>query len=313
VEAANKTLACTWKPDSLYFDTDCAAWKAWTTSSDIFKSAGADATFVNFLEDSDVKVRLLGAYHLGVDSERKWVNDAALSGRVIAAAVAETVSHWEIDEHGKAIARIQYAKTGNWAQAKAALDGTTLKTLVQNALDTLLEYNETNADVWEYVKGKTKDADKTVAKWALYGFQGLSTRKQEACKVFSDYLADDKLGPYVASALAYQSNECTTFLDAVLDQTEKSAKAGNISDSDSCYAMGRVTTNIKSTDAQKKRAVKVLNEILDNKHIEGYLRGAALRNLWDSDHAKAKAAAAKYAKDQNSSLAGAAKDILAKT
>jgi hypothetical protein len=312
VAMAKKALACTWKADSLSFDTDCADWKAWTNSSDVFNTATSDATFVNMLEDPDVKVRVLATYHLGYDSERKWVNDPALSGRVIAAAAAETQSHYNIDAQGKAVARIVYTKSGNWAQAKAALDGTALKSMVRTALDYLLDYNETNAQVWDYVKSKTKDPDKSIAEWAVYGFGGLDTRKQDACKVFSDLLGDDRVGGDAASALALQSNECTGFLDATITAAEGRAKAGNASDVDWPNAMERVVQNVKASDAQKKKALETLNELATNTHIDGWLRASSLRDLWEVDHVKGKGLAARLLHDKDSSVASAAKDVMAK-
>lgn len=312
VAAAKNTLACTWKGDSLYFDTDCPAWKTWTQTADIFKVPAADATFVNFLEDTDVKVRLLGAYHLGVDSERNWVTDKGLTDRVIATAAAETVPHWEIDEHGKALGRIRYDKTGNWAQAKAAIEGTALKTLRRWAVENLPHYNETNAEVWEYVKGKVKDSDKDVAYAAITGFKWLETRKPDACKIFADAITDDRIAAYAASALAQQNYECNSSLDLVLDQADGHNKASTIKDSDWCYALQYLSKNIKASDAQKKRAIKLLGDILDNKHIEGSARASALRNLYEADHAKGKAAAKKYAADKDTSIASAAKDVTAK-
>ena len=58
--------------------------------------------------------------------------------------------------------------------------------------------------------------------------------------------------------------------------------------------------------------MKLLGDILDNKHVEGYARASALRNLYEVDHAKGKAAAKKYAADKDTSIASAAKDVTAK-
>jgi hypothetical protein len=311
VAAAKKALACPWKGDSISFDTDCADWKAWTATNDIYTSAGSDATLVNMIEDPDVKVRVLACVHLGEDSDRKWVNDAAMSSRVIAAAAAETQPHYEVDQLGRALARIQYAKTGNWPQAKAALDGTTLKTMERLALDWLLDFNETNADVWNWVVAKTKDADKSTAEGAVYGLAGLSTRRAEACKVWAGLLSDDRVGADAASDLCSE-DECAASFDAAIDATEARAKAGTVSDVDWPNAMTNVAKNLKASDAQKKRGLAILAEIADNTHIEGWVRGSAVRDLYEANHAKGKALAAHFTHDKDSSLSSAAKDVLAK-
>ena len=311
VAAAKKAMACTWKGDSTSFDTDCADWKAWTATNDIYTTAGSDVTFINMVEDPDVKVRLLACEHLGYDSDRKWVGDAALSSRVIAAAAAETQPHYEVDALGKAVARIQYAKTANWAAAKTALEATPLKTMERNALDWLLDFNETNADVWNWVKGKTKDADKSTAEGAVYGFVGLSTRRADSCKVWGDLLADDRVGGDCANDICSQG-ECTAFFDPTLDATEGRAKSGNAPDSDWPSAMSNLVRNVKASDAQKKRADAVLNELATNPHIEGYVRASAIRSMYDADHAKGKALAARFLHDKDSSIESAAKDVLAK-
>ena len=311
VAAAKKAMACTWKGDSTSFDTDCADWKAWTATNDIYTTAGADATFLNMLEDSDVKVRLLACEHLGYDSDRKWVTDAASSSRVIAAAAAETQPHYEVDALGKAVARVQYSKTGNWAAAKKALEATALKTMERNALDWLLDFNETNADVWDWVKSKTKDTDKSTAEGAVYGFVGLSTRRAEACKVWADLLADDRVGGDCASDICSQQ-ECTAFFDPVLDATEGRAKSGSAPDSDWPGAMSNLGRNIKATDAQKKRAESILTELATNTHIEDYVRASAIRDMYEVDHAKGKAFAARFLHDKDSSVASAAKDVESK-
>jgi hypothetical protein len=311
VAAAKKAMACTWKGDSVSFDTDCADWKAWTASNDLYNTAASDGTFVNMLEDADVKVRLLGCYHLGYDSDRKWVSDAAMSSRVIAAAAAETQPHYEVDALGKAVARIQYAKTGNWAAAKAALEATALKSMERSALDWLLDYNETSADVWDWVKGKTKDPDKSTAIGAVYGFVGLNTRRADACKVWGDLVPDDRVGAPAASDLCAQV-ECASLFDTVLDAAEGRAKSGNAADSDWASAMSNLARSIKATDAQKKRAEGVLTELASNVHIEGYVRAAAIRTMYEVDHGKGKALAARFAHDKDSSVDSAAKDTLAK-
>jgi hypothetical protein len=311
VAAAKKAMACTWKGDSTSFDTDCADWKAWTATNDIYTTAGSDGTFINMVEDPDVKVRLLASEHLGYDSDRKWVSDAALSSRVIAAAAAETQPHYEVDALGKAVARVQYAKTGNWAAAKKALEGTALASMRRNALDWLLDFNETNSDVWDWVKSKTKDADKNTAEGAVYGFVGLTTRRAEACKVWADLLADDRVGGDCASDICSQG-ECTAFFDPTLDATEGRAKSGNAPDSDWPIAMSNLARNVKASDAQKKRADTILNELATNTHVEGYVRASAIRNMYEVDHAKGKALAARFIHDKDSSIESAAKDVLAK-
>jgi hypothetical protein len=311
VAAAKKAMACPWKGDSTSFDTDCADWKAWVATSDVYKVAAADATFINMIEDPDVKVRLLASEHLGHDSERKWVTDPALSGRVIAAAAAETQSHYGVDAMGKAVAHIDFSKTGNWAAAKTALEGTSLKSMERSALDWLLDFNETNAEVWDWVKSKLKDPDKSTAGAAVFGFVGLSTRRADACKVWADMLPDDRIGASCASHISGQT-ECAPQFDATLDAADGHAKNANATDSDWPYSMGKIAKSVKATDAQKKRAIAIITSFANNTHVDGYVRAGAIRAMYEADPAKGKALAAKFAKDPNSSIASAAKDVIAK-
>jgi hypothetical protein len=312
VAAAKTALACTWKSDSLSFDSDCAGWKAWTQSSDVYNTATSDTTFVNMLEDSDVKVRLLACYHLGYDSERKFTTNADLAKRIVAAAGAETQSHSYIDALAKAIAKIQHAKTGTWAQTKAVLDSTSIKSLDRWALDFLLDYNETDQQIWDYVKSRTKDPDKSIAEWAVYGFGSLSTRKDDACKVFVELLPDDRVGGDACSAIGLQSNDCASYVDTALQAADARTKAGNIADSDWATGLERIAQNVKTSDAQKKKAVAILDEIAANAHIDGWMRANAIRDVYEVDKMKGKLLAAKYLRDKDSTVASAAKDVAAK-
>jgi hypothetical protein len=308
VAAVAKALTCPWDPEALVFDGACPDLSRVPGPT----TAESAATFMSLLEDPDVKVRSLASGRLEMGLPEKWSTDVVLARRLIAAAASERLNHGGVMALGAELAAVDYAATGLWPAARAALEGTPLARLRKAALLGLLYHNEANQDVWDWVEAKTAGADLDDARIALLAISRPSGHKEEACKRLLEISADDRLGGDAFVVVTLQSSRCTAFAEEMLSAVETRVEAGARGEGRRWpEGLLQFVENPDATASQRKRAAQELGSIARSPKIDPSVRVEALRDLAEVDEAQGRALAAKLAHDGDERVTAAAKGILA--
>jgi hypothetical protein len=320
VALATKVEVCEWLTGMGTLDAACPEWKAWQDAKTWRSDGGlggatADATIVNLLEDSDIKVRALA-------SERIWAHgndlrkDPALVKRVLAAAAGETEAMGSQSnglgmQLGASAARLAspLAQTGLWPQLKSTLENAASPRVVAGALEDILDVND-NArmpEVWGWVKARTTDPNHDVASHALNAFTRIQPPTPDTCKLFTERLHDDFVGGQAASAVV---SYCPASIDAALAASEGRMKTDKHTAGPFYWtnAMSNVLRDAKASPAQKDLASAALRTlVLDTQSASGD-RSWALTNWEPPDMT----IVARLVSDKDASLAIFAKMRLAK-
>ena len=310
VTLAKSVLTCKW--GNYGFDSKCEALKTWK-KSETMKGGKADTTLVNFLEDSDVKVQWLGADALSRTGE-KYRTDQALAGKVVDAADKATDKQ-VVAAVGRAVGNMDLKKSGQADRVKKMLESHSNAELRQTlAGNTLFRNREVPGMFDLFVKLARTDKDPKVRKAAAAAFwTGTPNgKKEDVCKLWLE-LADDKdsdLAGHSAYHAAFTSSGggCTGQWDALLSLIERKAKAGQVKSSFMASALKYFYGQKKATDAQKKRALAIAKELVQNQQNDGSSRSSALEFVGKEDP-QGKAFAAKYLNDSEFFVKSAAKRI----
>lgn len=311
VKAAREAIKCEWSGG---FSTKCEAYSAFTKLE--AAKTGAEATFLNFLEDADEKVQFLGLVGLNKFGRSYKTDKQAVSkllgyvdkidGTVLAGAASNCVAgiHWQ--------------ETGALDRIKTIL--VEHKSLpVRRALVSRVLFSSGNADgMYDlYVKLAKSDNDKEVRRNAAGAFwtgtpQG---KHDEVCKLWLELVSDpdDDLAGHSAYHCAFWTNSggCTGQWDELLNVLDKKAKAGEIKHGMMGSSLRYLYKQKNVTDAQKKRVLEVAKEVVKNPKNNALVRSSMLKFIGENDPA-AKAFAAKYKDDPESFVQSEAAKILVK-
>jgi hypothetical protein len=310
VAAVRKALECPWDAESLGFDAACLDLNPSLLPAPT--TAASTVTFVSLLEDPDVKVRCIASARFEAGLRETWSTDVALARRIVAAAAAERLNHRGVISLGVALAAIDYAQTGLWPAAKAALEATPLARLRIAALERLLYDNEANQDVWDWVKARAVGTDPGEASVALLALTRPTTRKEEACKVLLGHMADDRLGGDAFLVMTLQSSRCTAFADEALAAIQARIKAGARGDGLRWpEGLLQLLQNPDAAAVQRKRAAQVLGSIALSPKVDPSVRVEAVRDLAEVDEAQGRALATRIFHDKDERVIAAAKEMLA--
>ncbi len=310
VDLARPVLGCKWTASG--FDHGCEALKAWN-ASDLLKDGKADGTLVNFLDDADEKVRLLGASGLS-HKGRTYRKDKGLATRVVDAADKEQ-SKPVVSALGRAAGTIDLTATGLADRVKTMLESHKNESLREALAGNTLFDNRDVPGMYElFVKLARSDKTPAVRRAAAAAFwTGTPTGKnEEVCKLWLELAADKDadLAGHSAYHCAFTSNGggCTGQWDALLSLIEKQAKNGEVRSSFTASALNYFYGQGKASDGQKKRALEIAKTLVKNPKNDGAARSAALDFVGKKDPA-GKAFAAQFENDSDFFVKSTAKRI----
>ena len=310
VELTKPVLTCKWA--SYGFDASCAAFKTWNESP-LFKNGAGDATLVNYLDDTEEKVRFLGARMLSQKGST-YRKDKALATRVVGAAEKEA-SKVVASPMGRAVGNIDLASVGLIPQVQKMIESHSNADMREALASGTLFANREAPGVYDlFVKLARADKDPKVRKAAAAAFwTGTPNGKHdEVCRLWLD-LAGDKDGD-LAGHSAYHcaftslNGGCTGQWDALLSLIERQAKNGTVKSSFTASALRYFYDQKKATSAQKKRAIAIAKQLVENTGNDGSARGTALDFVAKQDPG-GKAYATRFENDNEFFVKNAAKRI----
>jgi hypothetical protein len=305
------------KPNQKKGYYSCDKWGADFSDKQFEKDA--IPTFLNFLDDADVKVRAIG--ELGLGKTYDWRSDKAQAQRVINALknekapspidhslglkVADISSSAGLDDQIKAIAidpntslDARTALLAWWRGGEpayqavkanaASTDPGVQNAVVQGYINHFKEHTEEACTYWaDHLETTNPQANEYALGHMTGGWGGNTTGDTES----EDYITGGGGGP--SSSDDKRCSEAQ--LGKALDVIEKEFAAGK-SDSKLTYALGFMAKDKLTPKPLKDRTVKILKSMVEKK--DQYLRSSALRALVEADPAE-KAYAKKFAKDED--------------
>jgi len=310
VELSKPVLTCKWS--SYGFDSSCPAFKSWNESA-LFNNGAGDNTLVNYLDDADEKVRFLGARMLSQKGSA-YRKDKALATRVVDAADKET-SKVVISPLGRAVGGIDLASVGLIPRVQGLLESHSNADMREALASGTLFTNRDAPGVYDlFVKLARTDKDPKVRKAAAAAFwTGTPNGKHdEVCRLWLE-LAGDKdadLAGHSAYHCAFTSlnGGCTGQWDALLSLIERQAKGGTVRSSFTAAALRYFYDQKKASAAQKKRALAIAKQLVENTGNDASARSTALELVGKQDPG-GKAYAAKFENDKEFFVKSAAKRI----
>jgi hypothetical protein len=279
----------------------------------------AAKTFINLLDDPDVKVRAVGVYGLSKDSS--WEDDKDLATRVInglkkekapspidaswALAVREIPTSTGVDDQIKALA-LDPNTSGDvklniaaWWSSPAGYDvvknfaSSTDPNLINAAVQGYALHFDDHTDeacaYWvAHLETASKDANEYAIGHLTGGWDGNTTGDSDS----EDYITGGGGGPSSSDDKRCTADQLQKGLDLI---AKEFAAGGDYSDM--TYALAFLAKDAKSPDAIKKAAVTQLKAMVEKK---GYgLRSDALRALGDAGDPSLKDYINGFAKDDD--------------
>jgi hypothetical protein len=294
VDLAKKAITCK-QDDWGNFGTDCADYKAWEDSK-LFEDGKADATLVNFIEDSDDKVRTLAYTKLYYGSHTKTFEDKGLTDRILTAAENEKGEKL-IEKAGNIAGRVDVTATGAFDRIKKLFaSGPKPMKLALTSMVVASGNNYKNEDVWAWHKGLLQDADGDIRKKAMQTYWGTPSnmRGKDVCAIRAENFGHtDVLVAALACAHSSGTQNCIDDLDKAIAEVDKRHKAGQITDkaTDFLDVLGDPWKNAKVTDAQKKKKVEIAKSLATDTKLPDNIRRGALERVFQGDPAAGKALA----------------------
>jgi hypothetical protein len=310
VELARTVLECEWNDRGP--DSKCEALKSWR-DSDLLEKGKADATLVSMLEDTDRKVRWLGAERLSsLRTGTAYGEDEALSRRIVDAAKAETDEH-VANQLGSAVGRIRTDKVSFADEIKKLATDHPVERMRTGVLSTILLGNRDVDDVYDFVADLARTStDAPVRRRAVSAFWvgTPQSRTADTCKLWLELASDDdkEIAGEAAYLCSFFGRGCNEEWDPLLDIVEAKAKEGAIESSQMASALEYLHKQKEASDAQKKRALAIARVLVENSENDGFARARTLRFLAKEDP-KAKKLAVSLVDDENASVKRAARDI----
>lgn len=298
VALAKAAQAC--KPDGTRLEWNCDGYKAWRESP-LLKDGKADATMLNLLDDADEKVRFLGADRLAEGA----TEDAAAAKRVLAAAQAET-STLVGDKLGKALGKIDGAKTGIAADVNKLLTDTKNDEL-RLGLITAGASNPSVADaILALANGSTDEKLRLAATTAFYN-NTPAGKEADVCKMWLANVDHENREIAGESAAACgRVGSCSANWDSLLDKIEAKVKKGAVSYHQLAAALQWMHDGSSSNAKQKARTLKLAKAIASNAKNDPFARSRMLEFLGPLDKAFVK----KFTKDKEPMVKDAAERAL---
>jgi hypothetical protein len=303
-----------YKPNQKKSLYSCEKWQAFRDAE--FK--GGEATFVNFLDDPDVKVRAIGVY--GLDKTWDWQNNKDLAARVVAGLKKEKapspIDHsWALevkdistsvglDDQIKAIAvdpatsnDVRLALLAWWRGPAAyeavkanagATDPETINAVVQGYVNHFEEHTEEACAYWvDHLETASKDANRYALGHMTGGWGGNTTGDSES----EDYISGGGGGPGSSETKRCSPEQLTKALELI----DKRFAAGE-SESELTYALAFLAKDKLTPEPVKAKTVDILKRMTEQK---GYWsRSTALNALVDSGDPKMKKYAQQFKKDE---------------
>jgi hypothetical protein len=310
VALVEEVLTCEWS-DDWGPASSCEAYRAWQRSDEL---KAADATLVNMLEDPDDKLRYLASEAIGPKSwATAFRDDAALVGRILAAAKVETherVASWL----GDALAEVSYADIGDAELTDAAMG--LLKThdisqLRASLASGLLEKAPAHPGLYELYVGLARNVEEADVRFSTHlGLRGAMTldddKKTAVCEVWTEGIGStDENVASLAGELMARFEACSEKWDALLEGIAERAEQGRLAKSANSWRDAKALKDLhaqdQATDDQKKRAVAVAKTLVENTQINVRARTDALRFVGDADPNGARFAA-RFLEDENSTI-----------
>lgn len=298
VALAKAAQAC--KPDGSRLEWNCDGFKAWRDSK-LFEDDKTDATLLNLLEDSDEKVRFLGADRLA----KHAVEDAAAAKRVLAAAQAET-SPLVADALGKALGQIDGTKTGIAAEVNKLVSSHKLPEL-RVGLITTGASNPAVFDAILAVANESTDEKMRLAAEISFYNNTPSGKEADVCKMWLanvDHANAEVAGE--AAAVCGRVSSCKANWEALLNKIEAKTKKGAVNNQQLAAALSWMHDGSESTAKQKARTLKLAKAIASNPKNDAFARSRTLEFLGPLDKAFVK----KFAKDKEPMVKAAAERAL---
>jgi hypothetical protein len=299
VTLAKAAITC--KPDGSRLEWNCDGFKAWR-DSELFKDAKSDATLVNLLEDTDEKVRFLGADRFA----ERATEDAAVAKRVVAAAQAET-STLVADRLGKALGKLD-EKTGVAADVGQIIADSKLADLRVGAIIGGASNPALFDAILKVAAESTDDKMRLAAEGAFYN-NTPAGKEADVCKM---WLANvDHENAEIAGEGAHLTgrvSSCKQSWDSLLDKIDARVKAGTVGFHQMAAALNWLHDGSESTAPQKKRAITIAKALVSNTKIDAFIRSRAIEFLGPNDPAFV----GKFKKDKDPTIKEAAEKALKK-
>ncbi|MFO0666380.1 MAG: hypothetical protein U0174_20665 [Polyangiaceae bacterium] len=302
VALARSALACPPAPPAP-FNADCAAFRNWNTTGLFVGQPGRDATLVNMLEDSDSRVRFLGAR--GIARSEGYRVNGPLAARLVTAATNESeaetalmlataVSHIDVEKAHLTEEVIQFVKSRSVPEVRRA------------AFTHLLTANPKSRPVFVFALEAMKEPDEKI-RFALvdqlvFGASGLDA---EVCAAWEGRLEDPsgEVGGRAARNLG-ASKQCLGNQDKLLEVVER--RATTIVPTGYVEGVHRMCDLDKTAAPAKVRGAAFARAVAGNKLNVSIARVAALRAVETCDPAGARVFIAGFKNDGDREVAKAA-------
>lgn len=286
------------KPNQKKSYYSCDKWSAFSDA----EFPGGEATFVNLLDDPDVKVRAIGV--TGLNKSYDWRNNKELATRVVAGLkkekapspidhnwalrVADLSESVGLDDQIKAIAvdpatstDVKLALLAWWDRPAAyeavkANAGTTdpemMNAVVQGYLNHFEDHTEEACAYWaDHLETPSAQANQYALGHMTGGWGGNTTGDSES----EDYISGGGGGPSSSDTKRCSAEQLTKALDYI----DKQFAAGS-SDSSLTYALAFLAKDKLTPEPVKAKTVDILQRMVEQK---GYWpRSTALEALVDS-------------------------------
>lgn len=312
VKATQAVLECPWNKG---FSSSCEAMKAWEKLPEV-KGGAADATFVNFLADEDIKVQYLGLRGLS-ENGVTYRTDAVLADKVFGYAEGKLDTSLA-EKAGDLAAGIDLEATNTTARAIKLMQSGTDGAVRASFVGRVLFRNRKAPGLYDLVVSLAKnDKDPMVRRKAASSFwTGTPEGKhEEVCKLWLGLVedADSDIAGNSAYHCAFWSSNggCVGQWDALLTVLETKAKAGQVKHSMMASSLKYLYGQKQATDAQKKRVLDVAKIIVNNIANADFARGTALDLIVEKDP-QGRAFAEKFKDDPSHFIKSSVKRALEK-
>jgi hypothetical protein len=307
VELAKKAIGCKWegKDDAAFsaFASGCPEYKAWQDEKDAFKDdTKSEPTLVSFMEDSDEKVRYVGAKRMSDDLG--WLTDAGLSARVLTITEKSKLPR-ELALLGSIVGKIQLKDPAFLPRIKALFAGTKDVNFRPGIMNYLLPSNAENEEVFNWTRAALKDtSDMNVARAALMANVRMKTDKPTRCEALVENIEStdaDFAGTVVANMTVPQVR-CEAQYDTVLKSIDARIKAKTHKASGLVGGLRNMCDpKGKATPAHVSKALGLAHQFAEDKTLDGSLRANAIDASVKCDPKGGKAYIGKFAgeKDQD--------------
>jgi hypothetical protein len=304
-----RALAC--KPTRGAIAGDCAGAIAWDASKEEFADGRADATLVNLLEDPDERVRILAVYKLD-EAGKPYRTDARLAARIV--DVAEQEQSTRVARPlGALVGRIDLERTQLFDRIELVARKHLLASMRGAIVEELLHENPASLQAFDLSKEMVRDPDAQVRASAVGAFWIGGVRwAAETCRLWFDNI-DNTMDQDVAARageLLTRYGRCQAYFDALLDSEEKRFRASRTDRAPFATALTNLCEDLRSTDAQRWRALVLARRMVEEKLTDTVVRGEALASVLACDPAGGRAFVNGFAGDKEQSVRERALSLL---